>query len=72
MDIEVVYSVTGASILLKKSESWIYRSIAAGAIAAAKVGHSLRIPRSEILRLLKPMNTAAELLPVLRTTVDLI
>lgn len=59
MEIELVYSVREAALLLKKSMSWVYRSVDNGAIAAAEVGSSLRIPRSEILRLLKPTNAAA-------------
>lgn len=59
MENEIVYTVAETALLLKKSKSWVYRSVDVGAIAAAKVGSSLRISRSEIVRLLKPANAAA-------------
>jgi|CXWL01.1.fsa_nt_gi hypothetical protein len=56
---ELIYSVAETSLLLKKSESWVYRAARAGIIAVARVGNSLRIPHAEIVRLLRPANSSA-------------
>lgn len=54
---DVVYTVAEAALLLKKSKSWLYRAAQKGAITVARVGSTLRIGRSEIKRLLQPVNT---------------
>lgn len=66
---DVFYTVNEVALLLKKSRSWVYRAARQGSITVSRVGSTLRIARSEVRRLLLPVNktrveawTAEELL----------
>ena len=49
-----MYTVKDAMRLLQLSRLSIYRLINSGELRAQKIGHQLRIPHSEMRRLLQP------------------